>query len=103
MEMIATEEDEEDGNEDDDGDENENEEGEGEGEIAEEEVGTKVHHSFCPQPWPDNVSQLPLSAELRRKMSEIKHPETRLRALPAAQRYLPCHYFDYICGSSTGA
>lgn len=72
-------------------------------EIKEEHDGKKVHHSFWPRPWPDNVSQVSQSRELREKIMQAKNSEARRRAIPAAQRYLPCHYFDYICGSSTGA
>ena len=75
----------------------------GEEEIKYEQDGKKVHHSFWPQPLPDNVSQVPPDWEVRRKLAETNNPEARRRAIPAAQRYLPCHYFDYICGSSTGA
>lgn len=71
--------------------------------CAEEKDGKKVHHSFWPQPWPDNVSQVPSSSDLEQKIEEANNPEAQRRAIPAAQRYLPCHYFDYICGSSTGS
>lgn len=81
----------------------EEEEEKEEEEIIEEHDGRKVHHSFWPQPLPDNVSQVPMSKELRRKIDEANSPEAQQRAIPAAQRYLPCHYFDFICGSSTGA
>lgn len=70
--------------------------------IAEQEAEVE-YHSFWPQPLPDNVSQLPPSMDQRRTMAEAKTTEARQRAIPVAQRYLPCHYFDYICGSSTGA
>ncbi|MCJ1424450.1 hypothetical protein MMC29_002338 [Sticta canariensis] len=79
------------------------EEEEGEEEIKEEQDGKKVHHSFWPQPLPDNVSQVPPNWDVQRRLAEANNAEARRRAVPAAQRYLPCHYFDYICGSSTGA
>lgn len=72
-------------------------------EIIEEHDGKEVHHSFWPQALPENVSQAPRSWELRKRMEETNDPEARRRAIPATQRYLPCHYFDLICGSSTGA
>lgn len=72
-------------------------------EITEEQDGKKVHHSFWPQPWPKNVSQVPQTRDLKNKIEEANNEEARRRAIPAAQRYLPCHYFDYIGGSSTGA
>lgn len=73
------------------------------GEIIEEHDGKEVHHSFWPQALPENVSQVPRSWELKRRMEKANDSEARRRAIPAAQRYLPCHYFDFICGSSTGA
>ena len=79
------------------------EEEEGDEEIDEEKDGKKVHHSFWPQPLPDNVSQVPPDSDVKRELAEAHNPEARRRAIPAAQRYLPCHYFDFICGSSTGA
>ena len=72
-------------------------------EISEEHDGKKVHHSFWPQPWPENVSQVPPNRDVKKKIEESYNREARRRAIPPAQRYLPCHYFNYICGSSTGA
>ncbi|MCJ1357653.1 MAG: hypothetical protein MMC33_007649 [Icmadophila ericetorum] len=42
-------------------------------------------HSFAPESHPDVVSQVSLTEEAK-----------------LHQRYLPCHYFDYIGGTSTG-
>ncbi|KAL9106719.1 MAG: hypothetical protein Q9227_008288 [Pyrenula ochraceoflavens] len=42
-------------------------------------VGLPLDHSFSPEQYPP----------------ELEH-------LPKDRRYLPCHYFDYICGTSTG-
>lgn len=73
-------------------------------EEAEELDGKMVHHSFWPQPLPLNVSQVPRSEDLHKKIEEANNnPEAQRRAIPKPQRYLPCHYFDVICGSSTGA
>lgn len=74
-------------------------------EINEEREGKNVHHSFWPQPLPDNVSQLPSDRELHIKSEKAQGhgSEAGWRSIPAARRYLPCHYFDYICGSSTGS
>lgn len=72
-------------------------------EEEEEEEKAAGNHSFWPQPWPDNVSQVPPDRDLKKKLDEANNAEARRREYPAAQRYLPCHYFDYICGSSTGA
>ncbi|KZM24237.1 uncharacterized protein EKO05_0005788 [Ascochyta rabiei] len=49
-------------------------------------------HSFWPEAYPNNVSQLP------RNHDGDSTPEH----LPAARAFLLCHYFDFICGSSTG-
>lgn len=70
-------------------------------EVEEEDVTT--YHSFSPQSWPRDVSQIPLTNEERNRVDEAESPEERARALPCTRRYLPCHYFDSICGSSTGA
>ena len=63
-----------------------------------------VLHSFHPELWPDRVLQIPSTAvkELR-DIKNARHKEGKLRAMHRARRFLPCHYFDYICGSSTGA
>lgn len=62
-------------------------------------------HSFFPEPWPKNVSHRPYEPdeedELRRASSNDTTAECR--ALKPSRRFLPCHYFDYIFGSSTGA
>jgi hypothetical protein len=66
-------------------------------------------HSFWPEAWPgDNVSQVHPSEEETRERDNARGTADQLaarqlRALKAHRRYLPCHYFDYICGSSTGA
>ncbi|KAF2849951.1 FabD/lysophospholipase-like protein, partial [Plenodomus tracheiphilus IPT5] len=46
-------------------------------------------HSFYPMPFPENVVH---------HEGVVKPYEE----LSPAERFLPCHYFDYICGSSTG-
>ena len=52
----------------------------------EEEAETKLLHSFEPAPWPETI------------LRPAPHTDEN-----RARRYFPCHYFDYICGSSTGA
>ena len=76
--------------------------------AAEEEKaymdGKEVLHSFHPQSWPDDVSQIPMKAA--EELSEIKNAsdsDGKMHAMHRARRFLPCHYFDFICGSSTGA
>ena len=61
-------------------------------------------HSFSPEAWPENVSQIPHTAkeELKRIAEAVTAEEKRL-AMSNARRFLPCHYFDHICGSSTGS
>ena len=68
---------------------------------AEEREGS--YHSFDPQVYPENVSLAPLTPEEERAIQAVYDPELRLRNNPRIRRYLPCHYFDHICGSSTGA
>ena len=71
---------------------------------AELEENGEVLHSFHPHEWPDNVSQIPLSAvEELRAINVAEDHRGRCRAMRRARRFLPCHYFDFICGSSTGA
>lgn len=47
--------------------------------------------SFFPEDLPKHVSHF-------REEQDAHHAIGKLDA----QRFLPCHYFDYICGSSTG-
>ena len=58
-------------------------------EEAEEDV--RDLHSFLPQNLPRNVTQC---SQGSRDRGNPRHVH--------AQRFLPCHYFDLICGSSTG-
>jgi len=62
-------------------------------------------HSFYPEEWPKNVSQKPFETEEddELKQASSNDPTAECRALKYSRRYLPCHYFDYIFGSSTGA
>lgn len=71
---------------------------------AELDENGEVLHSFHPHEWPDNVSQIPSSAvEELRAINNAEGRKEQCRAMHTARRFLPCHYFDYICGSSTGA
>ena len=73
--------------------------------IAETERGEdeRVYTSFYPEQLPENVSQVPLTedqqARLRSKGAFIR---AKASVLSDDVKYLPCHYFDYICGSGTG-
>lgn len=56
-------------------------------------------HSFSPMEYPSSVSQLhDNDAETR-----SKRVKDGVQALDPSRRYLPCYYFDYIRGTSTGA
>ena len=63
--------------------------------IGSEEEKEEIYHSFYPHEWPDNVYQAPFIDE--------DTPKRALGEIPLTRRYLPCHYFDYICGSGCGA
>jgi hypothetical protein len=59
--------------------------------------------SFWPQEFPDNVTQGPFEKEEvdeQRQAQEIF--QDICHGLRDERKFLPCHYFDYICGSSTG-
>ena len=72
--------------------------------IAEqEEMYDDIYHSFLPQKWPGDVSQVSLSDVEQTRINDANNDVDKTRALPRTRRYLPCHYFDSICGSSTGA
>ena len=68
-----------------------------------EEEKKEILHSFAPLSRPDHVCQAPLTEDEDRKIKEARSATEKLHATPRTHRYLPCHYFDYICGSSTGA
>lgn len=76
--------------------------------IAEEEqrqapATQKEFHSFWPQEFPDNVTQPPYDAEEKANLDFAESDGcSRHTALGHARKFLPCHYFDMICGSSTG-
>ena len=73
-----------------------------EGDIPAED-GEEVIHSFHPLRLPDDVSQIPPDAtEELTKIKRAKDADERCRAMDKTRRFLPCHYFDFICGSSTG-
>ena len=60
-------------------------------------------HSFYPNDLPPNVSQIPLTEKEKRHIQEWDLEEDPVGKVPRTRRYLPCHYFDQIGGSSTGA
>jgi hypothetical protein len=66
----------------------------------EEDAG--ADSSFAPELYPDNVSQCPVIHDENQRLENAEQTEERTRA-SKTQSYLPCHYFDFICGSSTGA
>lgn len=59
-------------------------------------------HSFHPEKYPNHVTRK-LSKNEQRAMGEIQNGSDVFHKLTYSRRYLPCHYFDYICGSSTGS
>lgn len=38
----------------------------------------------------------------RRKRNVDGESDVESQELPQADNFLPCHYFDYVCGTSTG-
>lgn len=61
-------------------------------------------HSFHPQELPEGFSRVPRN-ELAKQSDHDNHAndlDFDCRTMPEASRLLPCHYFDYICGTSTG-
>jgi hypothetical protein len=73
--------------------------------IAEEEENLATddseRHSFYPQDFPANVSHLDMNEEESQRLYHIQSHE-EYKAWDRERRYLPCHYFDYIGGTSTG-
>lgn len=57
-------------------------------------------HSFAPLPYPEGVTQGSLN-DIEHKLQ--REGKTDYRAYRDSRKYLPCHYFDLICGSDTGA
>jgi hypothetical protein len=75
--------------------------------LAEEEEPQRIDegiHSFHPQAFPDNVTQVPFNKQEQDGIAKAKsHGKPECTALRDSRKFLPCHYFDYICGTSTGA
>ena len=69
----------------------------------EEKLETDAIHSFYPSEMPFNVSQITPTAHERRQNERSGTLREQICGTPRPRRYLPCHYFDLICGSSTGA
>ncbi|KAI9712378.1 MAG: hypothetical protein M1820_001591 [Bogoriella megaspora] len=69
-------------------------------EIEQSGSDTPVQHSFHPEPFPGHVSHGPFD-----KGGDGRHPEkaSEYETWKESRKYLPCHYFDIIGGSSTGA
>jgi len=72
-------------------------------EKTEPEDGFDGLHSFWPEQWPENVSHGPFNEDEVKNGVNNSDPLSRCSAMKPSRRYLPCHYFDYIFGSSTGA
>ncbi|KAK4944682.1 hypothetical protein LTR10_015852 [Elasticomyces elasticus] len=58
-------------------------------------------HSFTPQPFRQNACQVLTPKEMRQRDAALTE-EDKITVLEPVKRFLPCHYFDYIGGSSTG-
>ena len=73
--------------------------------AIEEQSDDRAFHSFEPIPRPRNVSQVILTEQERQHIERRyrNYDDDDPRRVPSNQRYLPCHYFDLIGGSSTGA
>ena len=56
------------------------------------------HSSFDPEDFPPYVSTGPFL----NKGPDNEHGQEHA-TWKASRKYLPCHYFDMICGASTGA
>ena len=76
--------------------------------IAEEELnheGGQAQHSFHPEAFPDTYEdqsdQTSMSLEPFRSGMTL-NGLVPMDAFVASKRFLPCHYFDFIAGSSTG-
>ncbi|KAK4900239.1 hypothetical protein LTR27_002463 [Elasticomyces elasticus] len=69
---------------------------------SEENHGEPHLHSFQPEPLPHHVCHVPLADSERDRQNQAHYEDDRIAALAPSKRYLPCHYFDYIGGSSTG-
>ena len=76
--------------------------------IAEEELnheGGQAQHSFHPEPFPhgyedpSNETTMSLEPFCNEMMLNGLVP---MDALVASKHFLPCHYFGFIAGSSTG-
>ena len=74
-------------------------------EIAaiEESLDEVTNHSFLPQPWPSSLKTEPFTNDEQRRFQSASGHEEQLAALSLSRRYFPCHYFDCIGGTSTGA
>jgi hypothetical protein len=78
--------------------------------IAEEERGYQPEvegiegsagdSSFAPLPYPEGATQGGLN-ETESRLRQEGRPDVKVYR--DSRKYLPCHYFDFICGSSTGA
>ena len=62
--------------------------------------GRKTCSSFLPLDYPKNVSHVHPKEQQRSGRQSSNHA---CDSISRSRRYLPCHYFDYIGGSSTGA
>lgn len=71
--------------------------------IADREERDGIAHSFFPQAYPEDLFQSLLQDAGRLRVNEALSGEDKIKSMDATRRYLPCHYFDHICGSGTGS
>ena len=71
--------------------------------IAVKEEHDGFAHSFVPQAYPKDLFQSLLHDAEKLRIIEASSWEEKIKSIDAAHRYLPCHYFDHICGSGTGS
>lgn len=62
-------------------------------------------HSFWPEQWPSASARGPYDDDERTELNNVQGEDraATCQAMKESRRFLPCHYFDYIFGSSTGA
>lgn len=63
-----------------------------------------AYHSFDPQDYPRECCHIPPTSDEARIPANVDREDRDhgIRGLAAGKRFLPCHYFDYIGGTSTG-
>lgn len=74
--------------------------------VSDEERKFNGLHSFYPEAWPANSARPPFHTDEMNKLRELGGNAEKIdkcKSYNFSRRFFPCHYFDYIFGSSTGA